>query len=508
MEFTTQDYIDLGSPKDLIIPDHYTAIADRAFYVIIGKVSADADCVLTINKEALHSITIPDSVKRIGKFAFCGCLKLTSITIPNSVVKIGVGAFEKCENLESVTLPNTLKSIESYMFCFCKSLKSITIPSSVTHIKEYAFLGCASLLLIEIPKSVVFIGKYTFDHCDSLISITIPDNVTKIERHLFSQCKSLETVNISKSATIISDHAFLDCKSLKRIIIPNSVHTIRVCAFQGCSALSSVHIPDSVNSIEAAAFKQCTSLVSVNIPNSIRRLEKEVFAHCRMLSTITIPDSVESIAFDAFSGSPNARIDLALITKFDKVTRKKREISQGERQSFSEYDAISGKSSLNYAPQYWHSTQILLHQIEHKNSETMKIIDLKVNPSTVGMTSSVSTKRQVLILAYNATITYEDGTRKRKTVNVDTPMLPRSAYKGCAFGASYFIIDHQDTYYVFNSLFEIKNKIPISSGEIVAVEEDHFGLRQENTLVIYSNIGLIVDKRELTAEEITALDSH
>ena len=83
----------------------------------------------------------------------------------------------------------------------------------------------------------------------------------------------------------------------------------------------------------------------------------------------------------------------------------------------------------------------------------MKIKDLKVNPSTVGMTSSES-KRQVFIIAYNATITYEDGTRKRKAVDVDTPMLPKSAYKGCAFGASYFIIVHQDAYYVFSSLFE------------------------------------------------------
>ena len=138
----------------------------------------------------------------------------------------------------------------------------------------------------------------------------------------------------------------------------------------------------------------------------------------------------------------------------------------------------------------------------------MKIKDLKVNPSTVGMTSSASPKREVLILAYNATITYEDGSKKRKRVDIDTPLLPKSAYKGCAFGASYFIIIHQDAYYVFSSLFEFKNKIPLSSGKIVAVEADLFGLRQENMLIIYSNIGLIVDKRELTAEEITALDSN
>ena len=138
----------------------------------------------------------------------------------------------------------------------------------------------------------------------------------------------------------------------------------------------------------------------------------------------------------------------------------------------------------------------------------MKIKDLKVNPSTVGMTSSASPKREVLIVAYNATITYEDGSKKRKQVDIDTRPLPKSAYKECVAGASYFIIVHHDAYYVFSSLFEFKNKIPLSSGKIVAVEADIFGLRQENMLIIYSNIGFIVDKRELTAEEITALDSN
>ncbi len=138
----------------------------------------------------------------------------------------------------------------------------------------------------------------------------------------------------------------------------------------------------------------------------------------------------------------------------------------------------------------------------------MKIIDLKVNPSTVGMTSSASTKRQLLIVAYNATITYEDGTKKRKTVDIDTPMLPKAAFKGQAFGESFFIILHQDAYYVFSPSFEFMNKIPLSCGEIVAVEEDHFGLRLDNVLVIYNNRGLIVTQRELTADEIAALDLH
>ena len=48
---------------------------------------------LYINNELATSITIPDSVTKIGDYAFYGCKGLTSITIPDSVTSIGYSAF-------------------------------------------------------------------------------------------------------------------------------------------------------------------------------------------------------------------------------------------------------------------------------------------------------------------------------------------------------------------------------------------------------------------------------
>jgi len=44
----------------------------------------------------LTSITIPNSVTRIGEEAFCDCSALTSVTIPEGVTSIGEAAFEDC----------------------------------------------------------------------------------------------------------------------------------------------------------------------------------------------------------------------------------------------------------------------------------------------------------------------------------------------------------------------------------------------------------------------------
>jgi len=58
----------------------------------------------------LRSVTLPDSLTRIGSRAFSDCRGLTSVTIPKKVKVIGDGAFEKCVDLKSVTLPASLKA--------------------------------------------------------------------------------------------------------------------------------------------------------------------------------------------------------------------------------------------------------------------------------------------------------------------------------------------------------------------------------------------------------------
>jgi hypothetical protein len=105
----------------------------------------------------LTSITLPDSVTKIGNSAFFECTNLTSINIPNRVTTIEDYSFERCNNLTNVTIPNTVTEIGFHAFYYCGSLTSITIPNSVTKIGIDAFLLCIEL------TSVTFQGKISAD---------------------------------------------------------------------------------------------------------------------------------------------------------------------------------------------------------------------------------------------------------------------------------------------------------------------------------------------------------
>ena len=60
--------------------------------------------VTTIEEAAFRAtpvsaVVIPDSVTKIGWFAFADCQSLTSVTLPASVSTIGYGAFDGCKNV-------------------------------------------------------------------------------------------------------------------------------------------------------------------------------------------------------------------------------------------------------------------------------------------------------------------------------------------------------------------------------------------------------------------------
>lgn len=186
--------------------------------VIVLKESTLGIADYAFGSSKLVGITIPDSVKNIGNYAFQYCGNLSLVTIGNSVTRIGGSAFFKCSGLTSITIPDSVTSIGYQAFYGCSGLTSITIPDSVRSIGAWAFSSCTSLTSITISNSVKIIDTSTFSNCPGLISVTIPNSVTSIGSYAFQGCNGMTDITISNSVTSIGGSAFYSCTTLENII--------------------------------------------------------------------------------------------------------------------------------------------------------------------------------------------------------------------------------------------------------------------------------------------------
>ena len=165
-------------------------------------------------------VVLPDTLEKIGDYAFSACSKLREITIPASVEALGNGVFTQCDALEEfsidptnpylketnhviytadgktlvaaagrtderIAVPLTVEKIQSYAFYNCDTLKSITIPGSVRELGEGCFGGCAHLNQVELQDGLEVIGAYCFRDNFDLSVIRIPSTVKQLQAAAF-----------------------------------------------------------------------------------------------------------------------------------------------------------------------------------------------------------------------------------------------------------------------------------------------------------------------------------
>jgi hypothetical protein len=278
----------------------YEISSDGSYYSVVGiGTCKSANIVIPATYRGIP-------VKAIAKEAFLNCGSITSITIPESVTKIGTDAFKGTKLIQNeknvayvanwavdcnpeatkVTVKDGTVGIAQGAFADCAALTSVSLPDSLKNINEEAFTGCTELL--KKDNGVIYIDKW-------VISAT----ATKVDAN---DSTNKDTQVALRSNTVgFAALAFKEADPTTPIVIPAGVKSINDWAFQGASSVTGVVLHEDVKSIGFGAFQNCTKLVAIYLGSGLKSIDTNAFAGCSNL--VAIIEDVNAWLAISFAGT-------------------------------------------------------------------------------------------------------------------------------------------------------------------------------------------------------------
>ena len=218
-----------------------------------------------------------------------------TLTIPDSVTKIGEGAFANLEGLKTIIIPGTVKEIGTNAFAYNSTLETVIMQEGVEVIGNKAFSNCTKLKKIEHPLSLTNIYGDAFNRNDSLERIVIPGGVKEIGGSAFTACAKLKEVILSNGLESIGGGAFVGT-IFRTITIPSTVKKIGKNVFDNNKNLNDIQIENN----EGNYIYQNGMLMTRN-KNDILFISD---AYLKSITILKIPEGIKKFGLD-ISGYTN-----------------------------------------------------------------------------------------------------------------------------------------------------------------------------------------------------------
>lgn len=291
----------IGGESVVIVPSSLgshkvTAIAPLAFSSM--KTAAFSTLLADdryIEKDLLVSISLPDTVKNIGKFAFAYNLALEEIIIPFGVEKIHAECFFGCESLKEIILPESVNEIGNMAFRWCDALESIDM-NGVSKVGNRAFDDCRKLRNIGYSEKLREIGTAAFSRCKLTETLDLT-YVTKIGADAFGSTQ-VKKVILNDSLEKLEGGTFQGCDKLEEINFPSKLISIGDCCFRG-SGINKAVFNEGLKEIGALAFDGCKELYILELPESLEKIGNFAFENT-LVEIVVIHENLKIIGYRAF----------------------------------------------------------------------------------------------------------------------------------------------------------------------------------------------------------------
>lgn len=237
-----------SSKVKVTIPSSVEIIKEGAFYLSNIDTLTLNDGIVTIEDNAFGSaglngiLTIPSSVKTIGKKSFGNNSNLETINLNEGLETIASEAFQGCSSIKGeLAIPSTVKSIGEGAFAgrynaLSTMLTSFTLPNGSDYfsVENTGLFNKAKTELISVPArttetsfvlpaTVKVIDSYAFGGNQSLTSVTLNAGLEEIHEEAFS-CSPVigktTTLEIPNTVTTIGRRAFMQWSNSQKIKMP------------------------------------------------------------------------------------------------------------------------------------------------------------------------------------------------------------------------------------------------------------------------------------------------
>ena len=193
------------------------------------------------NGSSISSITIPGSVKTIGKYAFSMSANLKSVTIPDSVEFIDLRAFDLCKQLSEVNLPDKMIEMSAKVFDSTPWMDAQRQKSDLVIINGNLIDGANAKGDVVVPDDVKYVSAGAFERNEDITSVVFPSSVTKINDNVFFYCSNLRSVD-AKSCTFIDSMAFAYCNKLTDLKVSGKMTKIDYMAFSDVTSQATITV--------------------------------------------------------------------------------------------------------------------------------------------------------------------------------------------------------------------------------------------------------------------------
>lgn len=252
----------LSCPPDLAsctVRPGCTTIADRAFE----------------HRIKLACVTLPDSVERIGSFAFYAT-RISSFTAPAKLRMLGTKAFFNCKQLEACTLNDQLQEIGDEAFAGT-AVSSLELPASLSYL-GHGFLNRSRLAQGTDLSRLTLDNENAKYALDGQGGIYVRRGEGAVLCEFFGENASSHSV--MPGTWRVACNAYRNKDKLQRVALPEGLRELGKGAFQQCGQLTQVDIPESLEVIGPDAF-HATALESLYIPKNLERIGLCALTACK-----------------------------------------------------------------------------------------------------------------------------------------------------------------------------------------------------------------------------------